>query len=161
MVLMKRGGGGSGGGGVFYFGKKGGWKVIEKEANVNIQERCNNVHFDDRVKSSGGRDELLAFCVESIFDARVFHSGEKYGANWITSASRVATPENLARIMMRFQIIPLRDRGEILSESGLHKVRQMRRQEKKIDTILNTKVDHSGRDMAVVTITDDETIFIG
>ena len=55
---MKRSGGV---GGVFYFGKKGGWKVIEKEADVNIQERCNNVHFDDRVKSSGRPDELLVF----------------------------------------------------------------------------------------------------
>jgi hypothetical protein len=42
---------------------------------VNIQERCNNVHFDDRLKSSGRGDDLLAFCVESIFDARVFQSG--------------------------------------------------------------------------------------
>ena len=81
MVLMKRGGHGGRGARVFYFGKKGGWKVIVKEPDVNIQERCNNVHFDDRLKSSGRGDDLLAFCVESIFDARVFHSGEKQGAN--------------------------------------------------------------------------------
>jgi hypothetical protein len=69
---MKRGGHGGRGARVFYFGKKGGWKAIEKEADVNIQERYNNVHFDDRLKSSGCGDDLLAFCVESIFDARVF-----------------------------------------------------------------------------------------
>jgi len=39
-------------------------------------------------------------------------------------------------------------------------MRGMRRKENKINTIVNTKADKSGRDIAVMTIIDEESIII-
>jgi hypothetical protein len=35
-----------------------------RKADVNVQEPCNRVHFDDGVKNSGLGGQSLVFCVE-------------------------------------------------------------------------------------------------
>ena len=59
--------------------KEGVWKVVEEISDMNVRERCNSVHFDERVTLAS---ILWGRCFDRKIRGKLDYISETLGSPW-------------------------------------------------------------------------------